>query len=237
MTNSRGLLFMKTITLVVNDRPTYLEQTLEALRLCCLDDYTMFIGVEPGNADVLTMCRSITFMRTVVCVNSRRLGVSDNPLETIRRAFAAGSQLNVALEDDVVLAPDALHLCNWFETLDASDALCLCLFTYGSDSTKPREVVARSHFTPLGWCTTRGMWSNRIEPKWMCDPRGWDFSINKILADSPGMYVLQPLWSRSNHIGRIGGTHCTPEYHDQTFARLEISDGRETVYTRLFSDE
>ena len=66
---------MKTITLVAFNRPDYLRRTLAALEACQVDNYTLFIGVEPGNREVIDLCRGISFMPTQLTINEARLGL------------------------------------------------------------------------------------------------------------------------------------------------------------------
>jgi hypothetical protein len=217
---------MKTVTLVAYRRLHYLNRVIESLKKNSLTGYSLFVGVEPDDQSVVDYCRNLDFMPTTVVVNENRLGVAWNPHATISRAFAAGSSFNVALEDDVVLSPDALSLANWFFALPYCEKyFSLNLFNYHSDAAFPDEVEESNHFVPLGWAVTTRMWHDLVEPGWMCDQRGWDFSVNRILESNPGLRLLQPRLARANHIGREDGAHCTPAFHDATFSRLPISDG------------
>jgi hypothetical protein len=221
---------MKTITLVACNRLHYLAKTIECLRRNHLEGYTLFIGVEPVDDAVVEYCRQLDFMPIDLTVNATRLGVAWNPKATISRAFDAGSEFNVALEDDLLLAPDALDLANWFFELNKQQFFSLNLCNYRSDPSFPSEIEPTDHFIPLGWAITRAVWQESIRPNWMCDPRGWDFSVNTILESQIRQRLLQPRLARSNHNGREGGEHCTPEFHDRTFARLSISDGNTRCY-------
>jgi hypothetical protein len=216
---------MKTITLVAYNRLHYLEQTIECLKKNNLDGYTLFLGVEPEDEAVIAYCRSLDFMPINLTINPETLGVAWNPKATISRAFDAGSQFNVALEDDLLLSPDALDLANWFFGIPNSDFFSINLCNYRSDSAFPAEVDETDHFIPLGWAASQTVWRTEIEPSWMCDSRGWDFSLNKILEDRKDRKLLQPRLARSNHNGRDGGKHCTAEFHDRVFQNLPISDG------------
>jgi hypothetical protein len=221
---------MKTITLVACDRLNYLSKTIECLKQNRLDGYELFIGVEPEDAAVVEYCRRLQFMPITLTVNPTRLGVAWNPKATIDRAFDAGSEFNVAIEDDLLLAPDALDLANWFLESHGRHFFSLNLCNYRSDSSFPSQVESTDHFIPLGWAVTREAWQESIRLNWMCDPRGWDFSVNRILETQTRKRLLQPRLARSNHNGREGGEHCTPEFHDRTFAHLPMSDGTTRHY-------
>lgn len=221
---------MKTITLVAYNRLHYMVRMIESLKRNNLEGYTLFIGVEPDNLSVVEYCQNLNFMPTKVTVNPQRLGVAWNPFATISRAFDSGSDFNVAVEDDLILSPDALDLANWFFALPENPYLCLGLFNYESDPTFPDQVEMVDEFTPLGWAITASIWRRLIKSNWMIDSRGWDFSMNIIRQNNPANKVLRPQWARANHIGREGGVHCSPEFHDQMFSRLEISDGSGRLY-------
>jgi hypothetical protein len=222
---------MKTITLVACNRLHYLRQTIECLKKNNLDGYKLFLGVEPLDEAVIAYCRGLNFMPFDLTINSERLGVAWNPKATISRAFDAGTDFNVALEDDLLLSPDALDLANWFFALRNSGFFSMNFCNYRSDAAFPIEVEETDHFIPLGWAVNRAVWRKEIEPNWMCDPRGWDFSVNKILEERKDRKVLQPRLARSKHNGREGGEHCTAEFHDRVFQNLPISDGSARSYT------
>ena len=221
---------MRTITLVAYNRLGYLKQLVASLQTNILDGYTLFIGVEPTDQTVVDFCQKLDFMPTVVTLNRQRLGVSANPLATISRAFDSGSEFNIALEDDLVISPDALDLAEWFRCLQNNNYFCLNLFNYGSDPNQAELVMELDHFAPLGWACTARVWFDWILPNWTVDARGWDFSVNSVLATYGPKKVLAPQLARANHIGRDGGAHCTPELHDRFFSCLRISDGQNRHY-------
>ena len=218
------------MTMVACNRLHYLVQTIECLKRNSLQGYTLFLGVEPTDEAVVEYCKRLDFMPINLTVNRTRLGVAWNPRATINRAFESGSEFNVAIEDDLLLAPDALDLANWFFSLNHRQFFSLNLCNYRSDPLFPSEIEASSHFIPLGWAVTRAVWQTFLQPNWMCDERGWDFSVNKVLESHPNERLLQPKLARSNHNGRDGGEHCTPEFHDRTFGQLRISDGTSRNY-------
>jgi hypothetical protein len=222
---------MKTLTLVANNRLHYLSQMVESLKENNFDGYTLYIGVEPDDESVVAYCQDLDFMPIHLTINAKRLGVGGNPLATISRAFDAGSEFNVALEDDLILSPDALDLANWFYALPSvKNYLCLNLFNYKSAPEHGAVVEEAHHFVPLGWAATRRAWQYWIKPNWTGDVRGWDFAVNKAWESTRRIKLLQPRLSRANHLGREGGVHCSTQYHDKTFAGLAISGGTQRGY-------
>ncbi len=148
---------MKTITLVANNRLNYLKRMIQSLRENDLSGYTLFVGVEPEDQEVVEFCQDFDFMPANVTVNPRKLGVALNPLMTISRAFDAGSDFNVALEDDLVLSPDALDLANWYFALPEENYFCLNFFNYCSNCADPAKVQYTDHFAPLGWAVSESV--------------------------------------------------------------------------------
>ena len=215
----------KTITLTAHNRPHYLRRVIDALRRNALEGYSLYCQLEPGCGECLEICRTIDFLPCEVIVNKCRLGVRENPYALLARVFEQGSAFNVYLEDDVVLSPDAFDLANWFAQLQHAYVLCLCFMNYGSNSDDPLRVTTGS-FNALGFCLTNHAWNTYFAPHWHADERGWDWSITSLHAAHPELRVLQPTLGRSNHIGRTGGTFCTPEFHDRVFAGQTISDRR-----------
>jgi hypothetical protein len=213
---------VKTITLVAYNRLRYLARTLESLRQNTLDDYTLFIGVEPEDEDVADYCKRIDWIPTRVTVNRERYGVAWNPFHTINRAIEAGSSFNIAIEDDLFLAPDALQLANWYQRY-ANQHLCLCFCNYSSVTHWPDIVFRAKTFVPLGYCFSRDAWMTYFEPNWMSDKRGWDFSVQALINERPSCHLLVPGLARATHIGREEGSHCTVQYHDRVFKDMPIS--------------
>jgi hypothetical protein len=81
-------------------------------------------------------------------------------------------------------------------------------------------VISSRHFVPLGWSITKATWNDVIRPIWFSDSRGWDFSVNAAIESHSTFEILVPELSRSNHIGREGGVHCSAQFHDAVFGNL-----------------
>lgn len=214
---------MKTITLTATNRPHYLKILLDSLRANNLSGYTLYCSVEPGDKEVFSMCSKINFVPTVITLNHRKRGVRDNPFKILSLVFDSGSDFNVYLEDDIILSPDALNLANWYSTRINSNCLCGLFFNYGSDISKPTIIRKVRDFNALGFVLNKDSWYKKFSPMWYSDNRGWDWSIVSYLLRTPDLYCYQPITGRSNHIGRVGGVHASPAFHDQTFSNLKIN--------------
>src|SRR5208282_4786804 len=113
--------------------------------------------------------------------------------------------------------------CTWYHEWENRDAFLLMnLFAGDSSINTPLRVKSKRHFCPWGWCITKEQYEKWIQPAWMCDPRGWDFSINRIIEHEPALKVLTPTLSRSRNIGR-NGIHETPEHYDTVFSNAVFS--------------
>lgn len=214
---------MKTLTMPVFRRPHYMALALESIGRCKPKGYRMYIGVEPGCPETLDLARGVKFMECVVIENKTVLGVGMNVKALLDRAFADGSTYNVHTEEDVVFSPDALDLADWYESIKDSYA-CMGLVNYFSDPSRPLDVVDTHYFTPLGWCVKYRQWRDLISVDWLHDEKGFDYSVADNISKS-GARTLHPALSRSNHIGKYGGVHCSPEYHAKNFEHLKISEG------------
>ena len=221
---------MKSITLVACNRPAYTQQVLDSIKANDRYGYHLFIAVEPGCQEVVDLCKRVDFMPTTVIENPTKLGINYNQKSAYERAFFDGSEFNVALEDDTVLAPDALDLANWFHALPWRDRyLLMNLFNTSKTAERPSEVEKTDAMCPWGWCFTRKQWNHWLCPNWMSDARGWDFSIVEMMRRL-NFKSLTPIVSRTRNIGREGGANHTPELHDIAFKGLVMNDRPHTSF-------
>lgn len=226
---------MRTITITATHRPEYLVEVLRSLKENDCRGYELFIAIEPTpRADeIVELVKKIDWIKTHLVKNRKRLGVRKNPFLLLERVFGQNSELNVYLEDDTIVAPDTLKLANWYhETQRPGSYLCLNLLHYESRADDPRALLASKRFNSLGIVMQREAWERWFSKEWLSDERvkrvypgkvGWDWSISSLLAEEKDLLTLTPKLSRSNHIGREGGTHATPDFHDRTFGSLAVN--------------
>lgn len=212
----------KAVVMTAFERPQYLSRVLRALAENDLAGYELFIGLEPGNPEVERLCKGVRFMPCTVLANPKRLGVRENPFQTFERAFQWADAC-IYIEDDLVISPDVCALANWYFRHPHRDSyVSLNLFNYQSDPRHPGMLKVYSggehpmRFSPLGFCISRGNWETHFRPYWNAHPLGWDYSVVEHFAAS-GARGLLPAFSRSMHIGREGGEHCSPARHDKLF--------------------
>lgn len=218
---------MRTITITTNDRPDNLRTMLASLVQNDLTGYEIFARCEPGTPQCVALLREY-LPAAHIAVNERKLGVRNNPFQVLVDAFLVGSQFNLYLEDDLVLAPDAVAVANWYYEQQLPNALCLNLLNYGSCGDDHTAMLRREEaFNALGLGVTRQSWEAHFRPQWFVDDpedrsTGWDWSLHRYLRRRGELYTVQPALSRSNHTGRYG-TYCRPAFHDRTFGNLPVA--------------
>lgn len=232
-----------TITITATDRPDLFRDMLNSLVACDLDGWHVHVSIEPlgGEAEIATLCQSILpDGQYSVRVNDAVLGVRGNPEATITRAFDEGSTFNLCLEDDFLLAPDALQLAKWYVAHHQPHWVGLNLLAGNcgsagnlSDLSEPKAVFETRCFNSIGvgmtrddWARMRGCWQEPDKQRLKrTDKRfsGWDWSflVSLVLADDAR--VVQPAAARCTHTGAIG-THCRPEFQEKAFARLQLCE-------------
>jgi hypothetical protein len=230
---------MKTITITGYRRPHLFRDLLTSLAANDLTGWSIFIRLEPSPAvaEFIASANDILAGQDWrVTVNTEVLGVRRNPFALLEEVFAAGSTINIYLEEDMVVAPDTIALAEWFESHCQSNWICLSLLAGGcggrgpiSQSAFPDLLFLARTFNSLGFVATRAAWRTHFAPNWMADPpgarhvAGWDWSIHFHLVRHPHLRTVQPALARANHTGRDDGEHCSAEFHDLAFGELPVA--------------
>ncbi len=98
----------KVITMCHCLRPDYSRRVLHALGECVgIADYLILPHVEPASEEVRAEIEAIDFAECLPTFNASRLGVNRNTENALLDGFAFGDFV-IHVEDDIVLAPDAL---------------------------------------------------------------------------------------------------------------------------------
>jgi hypothetical protein len=232
----------KAVCLTAFRRPDLLARSLDSLRANdpAGNGWTCHIRVEPSPKlhEVLAVVKASGLFRSEqVSVNQRIQGPNENPRLAILDGFDAGADVVLYQQDDCVLSPDAIRLADWWARLPERDLfLCLWLLAYDSDPARPEEVVpsrgerARalqgcSFHSGGAFAVSSASWRSTLSRWWYTDARGSDWSIGARMDADPNVRALVPALSRAVHVGRTGGTFCTPELHDRLFGSLAVSDG------------
>jgi hypothetical protein len=182
-----------------------------------------------------------------VVVNPVRLGVRENPFRLLERVFRDGSTLNLYVEEDLLLAPDATKLALWYEAHHRPDWLCLNLMAGGcassgllSNAGHPSLLFTGATFNSLGFAVRREEWQRFMAPEWMKERQdivkydglptgGWDWQIYALMLDDAQLRTVQPALARATHNGRLAGEFCPPWFHDRAFSGLPVYDGAAAV--------
>ncbi len=219
------------MVMTVNNRPGYLQEVLTSLsNNRFLDSFTLHFGLEPGNKEVARICEKTDFISKQLHVNRHHLGDLENPYQLLTRTFEMGYEAVLYLEDDVVLAPDAVDLALWYlkQTALVAQTSCLCLYNTGSGEggDAARVVVSPPQaFSSLGFVITKNQWQ-AMQPLWHQDGRGWDWGI----CFGGKTQIAQPYVSRTHHIGRQGGTHYVAHEHDSMYVGNVMYSGPSVAY-------
>lgn len=222
---------VKTLILFAWRRPEYTRRTLESLKLCCgIEDYRLVASVDgpPKYSDeVIDAIRSVNVPNLAILRQPVNYGVAEHPPRVFH---AVKSDFYVSIEDDCLLAPDALHLADWFFE-NQSERYPFLALGHESDSgwKHPDELFETPIIdSPFAWCFSAASWE-WIWPHWNCKtvpPMGWDWSLSYTMFLHQKM-ALAPLLSRVFNIGREGGVHGTPQWWDEHWGRCVYSgDGQ-----------
>ncbi len=84
------------------------------------------------------------------------------------------------------------------------------------------------------WGTWRDRWENLLRDDWDFTyrengggpgQRGWDWRLRNLLVRGQGVKMIAPSMCRSQHIGRHGGVHCTPDQFEGLLSSCYAGDG------------
>jgi|15BtaG_2_1085339.scaffolds.fasta_scaffold40334_2 hypothetical protein len=220
---------MKTITVVAYNRPKYFVQCLEHLKTCDLTGWDLTISIDGAATQDQEQ-------KTIECLNlandfvssghaarvlhqDKNYGVNWHNKRVMDEAYQRGSDINLHVEDDILLSPDALQLVDWYSKFSTKEEyLFLLLCSKKKKDTEAWNLMVGEckRFMPWGFAYTRKNWEENIETSWMIDPNGWDVTLNEYLVIGQNYKTLQPYLSRINNIGKIG-VYCTPRDWAQGF--------------------
>lgn len=231
---------MKSIVVIAHRRPEYLRKCLHAIRTCrAIEGWFVAINVDGPETDPqVIQCQEVAFEFQSVygacCyISEVNDGVNKNNFIGIHREFIGAVDAVLVVEEDVILAPDALQLCDWFLTHPERDNYaCLLLHAFSEQPQDPVAMQECMRFCPWGWLVTHEMWERWFKPNWNCKkvpPFGWDWALGYIIQKH-GLKSLRPRMSRVRNIGREGGVYETPEHYDSFHGRNLVHDGSPAAY-------
>ncbi len=229
----------KIITLSLFNRPQYTVKVLTALAACKgVDQYTIVPVIDQmrnsNNQQVMREILIEFFKNTPLKIDSPRfhqepVGCNNNIYTCLNTGFLF-TDFVIHLEDDILLAPDALEYFEWANTTYRDNKSVFTVDVYNNEALTVDEVKTHSHtvcraqsFKPWGWATWIDRWEN-IKEHWQFgfEPRtidgvkfeggGWDVAMKKALRKD--RLRIYPKLARSYNIGAQQGAHTpSEEFH------------------------
>jgi hypothetical protein len=233
----------RVITITGWQRPELFHGLLKSLAANDLRGWQIFLQLEPGEYSEAYCAAAAELLSGVplsITVNPERLGVRMNPYNLLSRVFEEKADFVLYLEEDLLLAPDATALAQWYGANYRSEWMCLSLLSGGcgskgfiSEPNHPELLFAGKSFNSLGFAFRRNEWELHIRPAWLSDQivytcygqgnGSWDWSVYLHVVMTEGLYTLQPAAARATHTGRYG-MYCRPEFHDAAFTGLDLAE-------------
>lgn len=240
----------KTITITAYNRPHYFKQICETLRANKIQGWRIVVAFEPSDKfnEQKAMLDTIindndTVWRAVWYKNEEKKGVRKNPHDVLDYVFTQlNSEINIYLEDDIIISPDVTNLAEWFYNYhEEKEILSVKLVNEKCKKLTDDRTLLRceNEYSALGMIIKRDKWFKYYKPNWFKDVGvwhgelrvGWDWMMHRgVLEVNPNLYTLMPVNSRSNHTGREGGTHCSPQGHDEVFGDVKVNQSIPKTY-------
>jgi glycosyltransferase involved in cell wall biosynthesis len=183
---------------------------LEALSHCRgVENYILFIGInpEPETVDELRdIAKGVTFAETNILVHPFDVGINHNKRWALTAAFEVSDYV-IQIDDDILLAPDALSYFEWVKQFEPQPEIFTAT-AVGLDDRQPCDnyiVRRRPFFDCYAWATWKNRWPE-ILSRWPTVREGngwsWDVAMHHIRGSR---FELFPLVSRMQNIGREKG--------------------------------
>jgi hypothetical protein len=219
------------IAFTVCHRPAYLAWVLQSWRdVRGIGDAHLIFRCEPGCDEAVALCEAVDFAERTVIVNPERFGVLGNPWQALNCGFAVADYVILA-EEDLIVSTDALEYLTWCRDRyqDNPEVLAVTTHQYAEQPGGVAGVMPQRfdqdpdpHFWV--WGTWRDRWENSLRDDWdfTYRARGWDWRVKDYWLMTRGMRLMAPCLSRSQHVGRLGGVHCTPDQYETMRSRCFV---------------
>lgn len=217
------------IAFTVNTRVPYLAWVLESWREARgIGDAHLIFRCEPGCPEAVALCEKADFAAELtVIVNEERHGVLGNPWHALNDGFAL-SDFAILAEEDLIVSPDVLEYFTWCRDRYRDDPQVLGVTTHqylaqpgGLAGVMPQRFDQDPDPHLWVWATWKDRWEGFIRDDWTFDysRRGWDWALLNTWIHGKGMKLMAPCLSRSQHVGRLGGIHCTEDQYETMRSR------------------
>jgi hypothetical protein len=218
---------MKAICVASSNRLKYIEWFIRHLDENDTSGWMLFVREEPNETanQARALWRDVS-IEAGLTRNDRVMGPDANVYRVCEDAMnLPHCEALLSIDDDVLLSPDALTLCDWYlKNLPSGKQAGLCLCNEASDPERPWSISALDTWRGLvgqGHFYTRRQWEEFIAPNfWNVLPgKGYDWSLT-VRALEQGYTILRPRLSRSQHIGLEGFHGAAGGAHLEVFPRI-----------------
>lgn len=207
---------MKAVCICTTGRIDRINDCLESLSKNKLNGWTLFASMEPDHQEVHARIRSVDFMPVVSWINGRRLGPELNTFMAHWMAIEDRADALLYFDDDMVLSPDAVQLCDWYllhpewHDVERYAGICLCARNPNNPS-RPNSISPNDTWQGMvgqGYCYTRAQWFAFVKRNfWVYKDffggDGYDWALCH-MALHLNKIILRPRLSRSRHTGNVG---------------------------------
>lgn len=244
---------MKLITLSLYNRYDYTEQVLKHLSECI--GIREYIIIPVIDKDYKELNQEVMLIALHEFAKSGKLNI-DQPRfhETnvgcnanIFTCLNIGFQLTdflIHLEDDILLAKDALQYFEWANAKYKDDKSVFTVDAYNNEDhleyPSAYAIKRAKSFKPWGWATWIDRWLE-IKDHWqfgyatrkdLPNGGGWDVCMKHSLRKD--RYRVYPLLSRAKNIGAVGGCHTPCEQWHWAKHNIEYwSNDQEWLYNQF----
>lgn len=218
----------KALFFTAFNRVGYLKETLASwAKVENFDGWHIGFYIEPSDVIdqigqvIKSFLDDINFDSYSIHYNQELLGNATNTWQGFEDLFN-DYDFVVLAEDDVIVSKDVLRYFDETEKMYRNDYEAAVISANTKwDTSDPTLVVREQGFNGLVWGTWKKYWTSYFSKDWdkdySSDPvhNGWDWHLNLRLMPNNNLKNINPLASRSNHIG-INGIHCDDSIFDQT---------------------
>lgn len=219
------------ITSTHYNRPDCTKMMIDSLLKCRkIEGYTLLFQVEPGFPEVLNEIEKYP-LKKIVVVNTRLLGCWQNKLAAITTGFEHSGYV-IHIEDDVLLARDALEYFEWaFYQTDLASVTAFSLEERFLNNPIGDRVGITKHYSPIAWATWREEF-NKVRARW----NGSDTQLQELWTDRNH---LTPEVSRAKHIGTGLGIRSNKELANQLLkmGHLEKMPNKNELFVNVLNEE
>lgn len=192
------------------NRPLYSKMCLEHLIKCDgIRDYEVICYIEPSDTQTYDVVNSYNeHLNLIVVQNKERRFNSQNIYHAMKHGFTLSDYV-IHVEDDIILAKDALEFFEWGRNQRGNGIVDVCSYTRRANDRDTNiwesyhQAKTRRWFVPWGWATWKDIFDRTEELNLWNDQPGFDMNIN----DKINGYELYPHISRSQNIGGLNGFH------------------------------